>query len=81
MLSIYLMAIKHILRKFFDYNCKKLWSLTYRKIKKTITTPTVKTKHVLTVTPTVTDRLFADPKSDSAVDGPFPKNNNIQFKI
>lgn len=77
MLTINLMAIKHILRKLFDYNCKKLWSLAYRKIKKTITTPTVKTKHVLTVTPTVTDRL----KSDSAVDGPLPKKYNIQFKI
>lgn len=38
-----------------------------------ITTPTVKTKHVPTVAPTVTGRLLDDLKSDSAVDGPFPK--------
>lgn len=73
MLSICLIIIKHILRELFYYNCKKIWSLTYRKIKKTITTPTVKTIQVPTVTPTVTDRLFVDPNSDSAVDGPFSR--------
>lgn len=39
-----------------------------------MTTPTVKTTHVPTITPTVTGRFFDDVmESDSAVAVPFPK--------
>lgn len=54
---------------------------THREIKMKITTPTVKTTHVPTITPTVIDSLFDDVLSKPVDTAPLSTEKNTIYII